>query len=100
MTESPYPTFKQTFGTLKSQFNERFDPRLIAAIKQYQAWHKAQFGFEPSRSDIFSTSVLQQNDKIRGYYNDIVRKEKQSGRKYLDGIKRDHPIWGEDFNNI
>lgn len=100
MAESPYPTFKQTFGTMKQPYNERFDPRLIQAIKQYQAWHKAEFGFEPSRSDILSTSVLQQNDKIRGYYNDIVRKENQRGRKFLDGIKQNHPVWDEDFSGL
>ncbi|MET4003891.1 hypothetical protein ABIB48_002629 [Arthrobacter sp. UYCu511] len=100
MAKSPYPTYKQSFGTLKGQYNERFDPRLIAAIKKYQAWHKEEFGFEPSRSDIFSTAVLQHNDRIRDYYNEIVRKEKLNGRKYLDGIKQDHPVFSEDFSKF
>lgn len=100
MASSPYPTFKQSFGMMKKPYNERFDPRLIEAMKQYQEWHKAEFGSEPSRSDIFSTAVLQHNERIRGYYNNIVRKENERGRRYLDGIKDNHPIWNEDFSDI
>ncbi|MFJ6416509.1 hypothetical protein [Paeniglutamicibacter sp. NPDC091659] len=100
MAESPYPTFKETFGIMKEKYNDRYDPRLIQAINKYKQWHKATFGSEPSRSDILSTAVLQHNSRIRDYYNDIVRKEKHSGRKHLDGIKQTHPIWQEDFSDI
>lgn len=84
---SPYPRRSDNYGLNKTAYNERFDPLLIKAIDIYKKWHKETYGFEASRSDIFATSVLQQNDRIRDIYRKLEQKERKGGRKYLDGIK-------------
>lgn len=101
---SPYPSRKTNFGLSKEAYSERFDPLLIKAISEYQTWHEVTFGRRVSRSDIFATSVLQHNDRIREIYRKLENKERKGDRKYIDGIKDSrsnaHPHIDINFDNI
>ncbi|RAN77992.1 hypothetical protein B5P43_18345 [Bacillus sp. SRB_336] len=88
MNEIKYPSRKENSGVPKVLSSERFDPLLIQAISEYVKWQEETMGVNTSRANIFSTAVLQHNDRIRDRYNELVRKERKDGRKYLDGIKQ------------
>lgn len=100
MKDITYPSRKDNSGVPKVLSSERFDPLLIKAINAYVKQQRDSTGVITSRANIFSTAVLQHNDQIRRNYNELVRRERKNGRKYLDGIKRSHPIWSEDFTSV
>ncbi|MGO4470365.1 hypothetical protein AB4Y95_00300 [Arthrobacter sp. M-10] len=98
MNEITYPSRKENSGVPKILSSERFDPLLLKAINEHVRWQKEQLGVNTSRANIFSTAVLQHNDRIRKRYNELVRKERADGRKYLDGIKTpQHAVYRENF---
>lgn len=82
---SPYPRSVRDGGVIAR--TDKYEPALLEAIRTYQVWHKQKYGFKPSRSNMFATSLLQHNDTIRHAYLKIRKGEaKKYGRKCIDGV--------------
>ncbi|KUM38993.1 hypothetical protein [Arthrobacter sp. EpRS71] len=98
---SPYPSRRQVHGTYPQQSVQRFDPLLLQAMRRYQEHHLKEYGFKPSHSSMFATSILQHNDFVRKEYYKLKKEAPRHDKKHLDGIKTPkHPVYTENFDFI
>lgn len=63
------------------QYSDRHDPLLMKAIELYQSKYKSKFGRSPSRSKLFATALLEQNDDVRAIYEQLKEKVKNESNK-------------------
>jgi len=82
-------------GTQKfRQYTDRQDPLLMKAIEVYQSKYKKKFGKSPSRSKLFASALLDQNDEIRAIYEQLkgrVKHAKASNNKPSEQGPRTEP---------